>query len=61
MAVALGAEFVFLSPVGHQSNILVMGVGGYEFTDYWRLGWPLVLIAILLSIPLLLIFWPLGI
>lgn len=61
MAVALGAEFAFLSPVGHQSNILVMGVGGYEFTDYWRLGWPLALIVIIISIPLLLIFWPLGI
>jgi di/tricarboxylate transporter len=61
MAVALGAEFVFLSPVGHQSNILVMGVGGYEYADYWRLGWPLVLIAIIISVPLLLILWPLGV
>jgi di/tricarboxylate transporter len=61
MAVALGAEFVFLSPIGHQSNILVMGVGGYDFADYWRLGWPLVLISIIISVPLLLIFWPLGI
>jgi di/tricarboxylate transporter len=61
MVVALGAEFVFLSPVGHQSNILVMGVGGYEFTDYVRLGWKLVLIAIIIYIPLVLLFWPLGI
>jgi di/tricarboxylate transporter len=61
MAVALGAEFVFLSPVGHQSNILVMGVGGYKFADYWRLGWPLALIVIIVSVPLLLILWPLGV
>jgi di/tricarboxylate transporter len=59
IAVALGAEFVFLSPVGHKSNILVMGAGGYQFSDYWRLGVPLTIVALVVAAPLLLLFWPL--
>lgn len=41
MAVAVGASCDFLTPIGHQSNTLVMGPGGYKFSDYWRLGFPL--------------------
>ncbi len=58
MAVAVGASCAFLTPVGHQSNALVMGPGGYEFGDYWRLGLPLSIIVTLVAIPLILIFWP---
>jgi di/tricarboxylate transporter len=60
MAVAIGASCAFLTPIGHQSNTLVMGPGGYHFGDYWRMGLPLELIIVLVAIPLLLIFWPLG-
>lgn len=59
MAVAIGAGSDFLSPVGHQSNTLVMGLGGYRFGDYWRLGLPLSLLVVGLGVPLILIFWPL--
>jgi di/tricarboxylate transporter len=59
MAVAIGAGSDFLSPVGHQSNTLVMGPGGYRFSDYWHLGLPLSLMVVLLGVPLILIFWPL--
>jgi di/tricarboxylate transporter len=38
MTVAVGASGAFLTPIGHQSNLLVMGPGGYRFGDYWRLG-----------------------
>ncbi|MBI1273973.1 MAG: SLC13 family permease [Alphaproteobacteria bacterium] len=41
MAVAIGASCDFLTPIGHQSNTLVMGPGGYRFSDYWKLGLPL--------------------
>jgi len=58
MAVAIGASSAFLTPIGHQSNTLVMGPGGYEFTDYWRMGLPLDILIVLTSIPLLLFFWP---
>jgi di/tricarboxylate transporter len=59
MAVAVGASCAFLTPIGHQSNTLVLGPGGYRFGDYWRVGLPLEVIITLVSIPLLLRFWPL--
>jgi len=58
MAVAIGASCAFLTPIGHQSNTLVMGPGGYHFTDYWRMGLALEVIIVVVSIPLLLLFWP---
>jgi di/tricarboxylate transporter len=60
MAVALGASSAFLTPIGHQSNTLVMGPGGYEFGDYWKLGLPLSLIVVAAGVPLILRFWPLS-
>lgn len=59
MAVAIGGSSAFLTPIGHQSNTLVMGPGGYKFSDYWRVGLPLEIIIIIIGIPLLLLFWPL--
>jgi di/tricarboxylate transporter len=58
MAVAIGAGSDFLTPIGHQCNTLVMGPGGYRFGDYWRLGLPLSILVILISVPLLQITWP---
>lgn len=58
MAVAIGAGCDFLTPIGHQCNTLVMGPGGYRFGDYWRLGLPLSLIVVVVSVPLLLLVWP---
>jgi di/tricarboxylate transporter len=61
MAVAIGASCAFLTPIGHQSNTLVLGPGGYRFGDYWRMGLPLEVIVAVVAIPLLLWFWPPGI
>ncbi len=58
MAIAIGASTPFLTPIGHQSNMLVMGPGGFRFGDYWRLGLPLSVIVIAVSVPLILHFWP---
>ncbi|HEX5934652.1 MAG TPA: SLC13 family permease [Pseudorhizobium sp.] len=60
MAVAIGAGCDFLTPVGHQCNTLVMGPGGYKFSDYPRLGLPLSCIIVLVSVPVLLWVWPVG-
>jgi len=60
MAVAIGAACDFLTPIGHQSNTLVMGPGGYRFGDYWRLGLPLSLLVIAIGVPLIAFFWPLA-
>jgi di/tricarboxylate transporter len=59
MAIAVGASCAFLTPVGHQNNALVMGPGGYHFGDYWRMGLPLEIVIVAVSIPMLLIVWPL--
>lgn len=59
MGVAIGASSAFLTPIGHQNNTLVMGPGGYNFGDYWRMGLPLQVIVVSAAIPLLLFFWPL--
>lgn len=58
MAVAIGAGCDFLTPIGHQCNTLVMGPGGYRFGDYARLGLPLSFIVLIVSVPMLLIAWP---
>lgn len=60
MAVAIGAGCDFLTPIGHQCNTLVMGPGGYKFSDYPRLGMPLSIIVVLVAVPALLYFWPLN-
>jgi di/tricarboxylate transporter len=60
MAVATGAGCDFLTPVGHQCNTLVLGPGGYKFGDYWKLGLPLSVMVILVGVPLITFFWPLG-
>ncbi|MCW8884388.1 MAG: SLC13 family permease [Motiliproteus sp.] len=59
MAVAVGASCAFLTPIGHQSNTLVLGPGGYQFGDYWRMGLPLEVLIVLLGVPLILFVWPL--
>ncbi|WP_293268264.1 SLC13 family permease [Neptunomonas sp.] len=59
MAVAVGASCAFLTPIGHQSNTLVLGPGGYAFGDYWRMGLPLEIMIVLLAVPLILLVWPL--
>lgn len=59
MAIAVGGSCAFLTPIGHQSNTLVMGPGGYKFSDYWRMGLPLEIIIMLAGVPLILYFWPL--
>jgi di/tricarboxylate transporter len=59
MAVAIGASCAFLTPIGHQNNTLILGPGGFRFGDYWKLGLPLEVIVVALSIPLLLVVWPL--
>jgi len=59
MAVAVAASAAFLTPIGHKNNTLVLGPGGYGFGDYWRMGLPLEIIVIGVSIPTILLVWPL--
>lgn len=59
MAVAIGAACDFLTPIGHQCNLLVMGPGGYRFADYPRFGLPLSFLIIIVAVPVIMLVWPL--
>jgi di/tricarboxylate transporter len=60
MAVAVGASAGFLTPVAHQSNVLVMGPGGYRFGDYFKSGLPLDLLALIVVLVVVPLIWPLS-
>ncbi len=57
MAVAVGASCAFLTPIGHQCNTLVLGPGGYRFSDYWRVGLPLEAMIVAVAVPLIMWIW----
>jgi di/tricarboxylate transporter len=59
LATVIGASTSFLTPVGHQANVLVMGPGGYKFFDYAKVGVWLNIILIIVTLLILPIFWPL--
>jgi di/tricarboxylate transporter len=58
MGIAVAASAAFLTPIGHQSNTLVYGPGGYKFGDYWRVGLPLEAVILALSLVLIPWAWP---
>ncbi|USN87772.1 MAG: SLC13 family permease [Candidatus Nomurabacteria bacterium] len=58
MAVAIGSSCAFLTPIGHESNTIVMRPGGYTFNDYTRVGLPLEIIIVITTIPMIMYFWP---
>jgi len=59
MAVAVSSSCAFMTPIGHQSNTLIMGPGGYRFGDYWKMGLPVTILFLIIGTPLILFFWPL--
>ncbi len=59
MAVAIAASCAFLTPIGHKNNTLILGPGGYSFGDYWRMGLPLEVLVVIVSVPAILVVWPL--
>ncbi len=59
MAVAIAASCAFLTPIGHKNNTLILGAGGYSFGDYWRMGLPLEILVVIVSVPMILVVWPL--
>ncbi|MDX1379031.1 MAG: SLC13 family permease, partial [Anaerolineales bacterium] len=57
MTVAVSASAAFLSPVGHSANILVMGPGGYRFSDYFKVGLPLTILTMVIVLIVVPIVW----
>ena len=58
ITVAVSASTAFLTPIGTTTNLMVMSPGGYRFTDYLRVGLPLVLIFLVVTLILVPIIWP---
>jgi len=58
MGVAVAASCAFLTPIGHKNNTLIMGPGGYRFGDYWRMGLPLEILIVVVSVPAIITVWP---
>ncbi len=58
IAVAIGSSCSFLTPISHQNNTLVMGPGGYKFFDYLRLGLPIEILVLIISLPMIMWVWP---
>jgi di/tricarboxylate transporter len=59
MTVAIAASMAFASPVASPTNTLVMGAGNYRFKDYIKVGGPLILIAMVITVLVLPLLWPL--
>ena len=57
MAVAMGCSLAFISPLGHPVNIMVMNPGGYSFKDYVKVGFPLTVLAFLIIIFGIRLYW----
>jgi len=58
MAIAIGASATFLTPVGHQANVLVYGIGNYRFADFPKVGLPLSVLVVAVVMILVPIVWP---
>ena len=57
VVICIAASTSFCTPIGYQTNLIVQGVGGYKFTDFVKVGLPLNIIAFVLSVALIPLFW----
>lgn len=58
MAIVIGGSCAYATPIGMPANLMVLSAGGYKFADYMKCGLPLILVAGVIAIPLLLVFFP---
>jgi di/tricarboxylate transporter len=57
LIVAIAASASFLTPIGYQTNLMVMGPGGYRFSDYAKVGWPATLLVMTISVTIISLVW----
>ncbi|MEI6864763.1 SLC13 family permease [Flavicella sp.] len=58
MVLAVSASTAFLTPFGTPTNTMVMNAGNYKFTDYFKSGFPLIVIFFIVSIIMIPMIWP---
>ena len=58
MSIMVGASAGFATPTGYQCNLMVFGPGGYKFSDYLRIGIPLDLLYMAVTVSLAPLIWP---
>ena len=57
VAVTIASAASFLTPVGYQTNLMVMGAGGYRYTDYARAGFPVSIIVMVVTVTMCSLVW----
>jgi len=57
IAICIAASASFSTPIGYQTNLIVQSIGNYKFSDYWKIGLPLNVLAFIISILVIPIFW----
>lgn len=57
IAIAIAASCSFSTPIGYQTNLIVQSIGNYKFSDYWKIGLPLNILAFIVSMIVIPIFW----
>ncbi|MGB7551463.1 MAG: SLC13 family permease, partial [Chromatiaceae bacterium] len=57
ITIMFAASASFMTPIGYQTNLMVMGPGGYQFTDYLRLGLPLNILVGITTVGIIPLFW----
>ncbi len=58
ITICVAASASFSTPIGYQTNLIVQSIGNYKFSDYWKIGLPLNILALIISLLVIPIFWP---
>ncbi|MEN8157945.1 MAG: SLC13 family permease, partial [Bacteroidota bacterium] len=58
ITIAIAASASFSTPIGYQTNLIVQSIGNYRFSDYWKIGLPLNILALIISLLVIPRFWP---
>ena len=58
MSACVAASASFSPPIGYQTSLIVQSIGNYKFSDYWKIGLPLNILALIISLIVIPRFWP---